>query len=310
MNTINKLFFLILIFILSTGNLLAQNLTGTWVGTTHLKNSPKVKVQTITEIVHEGNKISATMTQIQLTTDGNYGRVDAVIEYMGYFDGTYFVFKCTNVISYDSPSGGICLSESKTKYHIRGGKELLIGQARSTGEYYKKGKVSKKRKCKGMTAYGQSEKQTVDMSKIPDEVGVIIPQNEEEVSIDKVSDVSNDISPEYGDRSVEIVKVIETNENKVVLSLWDSLKEDGDIISVLINDDWLLKDYEIKNRPKKIDIQLKKGDNFIVVNAENLGSIEPNTCRALIKDVQGKTLTELDFTSDLKKSQVIRIIVN
>jgi len=310
MNIMNKLFFLILFFTFSGSNLLAQNLTGTWVGTSYLKDSPGVKVQTITEIVHEGNKISATVRQIQLTTDGNYGKVDCVIDYTVHFNGTHYRFKWDKVISYDSYFGGLCLIESEVKYTVHDGKELLIGQARSTGEYYKNGKVSKKRKCKGIIGYGQSEKQTVDLSKIPDEVGVIVPQNEEEVSIDKVSDVSDDISPEYGERSAEIVKVIKTNGDKVVLSLWDSLKEDGDIVSVLINDDWLLKDYEIKNRPKKIDIQLKKGDNFIVVNAENVGSIEPNTCRVLIKDSRGKTLTELDFISNLQKSQVVRIIAN
>lgn len=94
---------------------------------------------------------------------------------------------------------------------------------------------------------------------------------------------------------------INWNSKYVTIKIWDSNKEDGDQINLLINDDIILDQYETTNKSKKIKYKLIKGRNKIVIQATSLGSSPPNTSRIELIDKNQKypILTQLDLNKSV-----------
>ena len=69
----------------------------------------------------------------------------------------------------------------------------------------------------------------------------------------------------------------------IIVQVWDSKKEDGDKISLTINNKIVLENYEVTNKKKIIKLQLKKGLNNIKITATSTGKKDPNTIGLEIK---------------------------
>jgi hypothetical protein len=80
--------------------------------------------------------------------------------------------------------------------------------------------------------------------------------------------------------------VIEVSENVIRLEIKDYLKEDGDIISVYHNRRPFIKNQLIVNRPSSHTLRLNRNQELheIILYAENLGRIPPNTSNLKIYD--------------------------
>ena len=91
----------------------------------------------------------------------------------------------------------------------------------------------------------------------------------------------------------------------LILKVWDSNQEDGDKINLTINGSLILKDYETKNRPKKIKYKLLKGGNTIKIKATSSGSSPPNTSRIELLDKNTKYPILIQL--DINKSAIIKI---
>tara|TARA_B100000767_G_C19681083_1_gene499608 strand:+ start:200 stop:1054 length:855 start_codon:yes stop_codon:yes gene_type:complete len=91
----------------------------------------------------------------------------------------------------------------------------------------------------------------------------------------------------------------------LILKIWDSNQEDGDKINLTINGSLILKDYETKNRPKKIKYKLLKGNNIIKIKATSSGSSPPNTSRIELIDKNKKYPILIQL--DINKSAIIKI---
>ena len=87
----------------------------------------------------------------------------------------------------------------------------------------------------------------------------------------------------------------------LILKIWDSNQEDGDIINLSINGKLILKNYETKNKPKKIKYKLLKGKNVISIQAKSTGTSPPNTSRVELIDKKTKypILTELKLNKSI-----------
>ena len=99
---------------------------------------------------------------------------------------------------------------------------------------------------------------------------------------------------------------INWNSEKVILFIWDSNKEDGDKIQLKINNKIILKNYETKNKRKKIIYPLKKGENIIEITALNLGASSPNTSRVELVDNKIKYPLMTQLT--IGKNAIIKLI--
>ena len=100
--------------------------------------------------------------------------------------------------------------------------------------------------------------------------------------------------------------LIKCYSDKITIYIWDANQEDGDKISLVVNDQYLLKDFTTKRKRKKIKYKLKKGENIIEITAVNLGSNPPNTSR--IEIVDSKTKYPIITQLELNKTAVIKIV--
>jgi len=99
---------------------------------------------------------------------------------------------------------------------------------------------------------------------------------------------------------------VKWESNKVKLNIWDANQEDGDKITLKINGDIILHDFETKNKRKKLKYQLEDGENIIEITSTNLGASPPNTSR--IELVDSKTKYPIITQLELGKSAIIKIV--
>lgn len=109
----------------------------------------------------------------------------------------------------------------------------------------------------------------------------------------------------YG-RPVEMQSEIKVHQQKIELKVWDEFSEDGDIVSVSLNGEWILQNYTLRKEPKTIEVHLKEGNNYLVLYAHNLGEVPPNS--AAISTEINRREHKLTISSDLKMSGALNII--
>lgn len=91
--------------------------------------------------------------------------------------------------------------------------------------------------------------------------------------------------------------IVPVGKREFTAYIWDANKEDGDVVSLQYNGEWLLQDYSLKNAKRPIKIKLVPGgDNRLILYAENVGSIPPNTCALTFHD--GERMRTLSLVSD------------
>jgi len=100
---------------------------------------------------------------------------------------------------------------------------------------------------------------------------------------------------------------ITVNTKKISLHIYDNGTVDGDSVSIFFNGKLLLTHQLVSEKPITLDLELdeKLGKNEIILFAENLGSISPNT--ALIVINAGDKRYELFSNADLGKNAVLVI---
>jgi hypothetical protein len=109
-------------------------------------------------------------------------------------------------------------------------------------------------------------------------------------------------------REVAIRKEYFVKQSKLSLEIWDNDKEDGDKVSIMLNNRWILKGVPVTKNKKKYEIPLDMGDNVLVFHADNLGTAPPNT--AALKFNDGTEEQTIILNSDMDKSEAIRVIRN
>lgn len=107
-------------------------------------------------------------------------------------------------------------------------------------------------------------------------------------------------------RKVETKDNLQVGDDEVLVEIWDNEKEDGDIASITLNGDVVLKEHLVTIKKHQFPIVLQPGNNLLVLHAENLGTRPPNTAAITIY-YDGKTKTVV-LNSDKTKSEAIEII--
>ena len=119
---------------------------------------------------------------------------------------------------------------------------------------------------------------------------------------------SNDSDFKLEKRKTTILKTIEVESKIVKIDLYDNGEVDGDSISLIYNGDLLLSNKRLTTKAINLNLNVDDGNqvNELVMYAENLGTIAPNTALMVVTD--GPNRYEVRITSDLEKSGVIRFI--
>lgn len=105
-------------------------------------------------------------------------------------------------------------------------------------------------------------------------------------------------------REDEVMRIL-SSSNSVKLNIWDGEKNDGDLISVRVNGEYLLEKFEITNKVKSVIIPIDKTSATIEIIAENEGSLPPNSARFSVTDYYQNT--ELETQLEKGKKATIKI---
>ena len=114
--------------------------------------------------------------------------------------------------------------------------------------------------------------------------------------------------PAFEKRNNELLKTIEIDNSSFTVALYDNGEIDGDSISLFFNGALLLSHQRLSDKAikLKLDVDNNRDVNELVMYAENLGTIPPNTALMVVND--GDNRYEVRISSDLKKSGVIRFV--
>lgn len=106
----------------------------------------------------------------------------------------------------------------------------------------------------------------------------------------------------------EHIKEIKVDTGTIRLDFYDNAQIDGDIITVLLNNQPLASNQKLTSKPITLEIKvdLNNKEQEVTMVAENLGDIPPNT--ALLIITVGMKRYQLYLTSTEKKNAQVRFI--
>ncbi len=109
--------------------------------------------------------------------------------------------------------------------------------------------------------------------------------------------------PEERPRKVRIQKIVEVASKNLRLRAWDSGTVDGDVITIFLNGEQVLFRHRVDKRKYAFPITLQEDYNFMVMYADDIGDIVPNTVAVSIDDGEKEQLIVL--SSDLEESGAV-----
>ena len=114
-----------------------------------------------------------------------------------------------------------------------------------------------------------------------------------------------DQSPVYEKRPVKDTKVLQVKGNKIKVDLYDDGDIDNDIVSVYFNNNMIIDKKPLTARAHSFTLNLEEGKtNELILFADNLGNIPPNTAFMIISD--GINRYEVRLSADLKNNASVR----
>jgi hypothetical protein len=159
-------------------------------------------------------------------------------------------------------------------------------------------------------------KKTVTVNKPSDKAVVKTPAetkpNVKIVTVDSVKKVDVKVPPAtipvpkvLASRENELVKTITTNANQIEINIYDNGTVDNDTISVYVDKKLVLSKKRLTEKAIPLTINLDENVNYheLVMVAENLGEIPPNTSLMVVK--AGSKQYEVRITSTEQKNAVI-----
>lgn len=110
------------------------------------------------------------------------------------------------------------------------------------------------------------------------------------------------------DRSVNLQSTVTVTKPEFEIEIWDKSVADGDSISLNLNGNWILENYEVVKLKlrMKVTINPDSPNNYLILYAHNLGEISPNTAAVSVL-IDGKEY-KLTLTSDLSSSGALNFI--
>lgn len=115
--------------------------------------------------------------------------------------------------------------------------------------------------------------------------------------------------PSFEKRNNNVIKTIEVENATVRVDLYDNGEIDGDSVSLFYNGKLLLSNKKLSDKPISVNVTVDTDAsmNELVMYAENLGAIPPNTALMVVYDGPNSRY-EARITSDLQKSGTIRFL--
>ena len=112
-------------------------------------------------------------------------------------------------------------------------------------------------------------------------------------------------NPGYEERTTKELRVFQVNSRNLKVDLYDDGEIDNDIVSVFFNKNLIVDKKSLTATAYSFDLHLETDKtNELVMYAENLGTIPPNTALMIITD--GTHRYEVRLSADLKNNASVR----
>lgn len=106
-------------------------------------------------------------------------------------------------------------------------------------------------------------------------------------------------------RKVEVVRVLEVKSPNIKIRVWDNGTVDGDVVTLFLNGSRILNQYRVNKHRMAIPVKLEQENNFLILHAEDLGDIPPNTVAVAVDDGEREQIIIL--SSNLEESGAVMI---
>ncbi len=108
-------------------------------------------------------------------------------------------------------------------------------------------------------------------------------------------------------RKYKVQQTMNVEDNTVKIQVYDKNRVDGDIVSIYLNGELIVENFQVTKEKKEFSLSLQNGSNVLVMYAINLGKIPPNTAAIAISqgDKRPKITT---LVSDFKESGALELI--
>ena len=253
------------------------------------------------EITQKGNQVNGLIV-VRAKFANNQGYLSYEKTFKGNWDGETLVYQDVKIDNYINTHKKLrhletCIKAANLSFYRHGGQYHL------EGEWSGKGHISDVPCIPG----------NIHLTKVMEENLAV-----EEATTFNVNFASTDKGPvevkfnkdnqvkKLRDRKVEKGKTIEVENTYLSITVYDHKRNDGDIISLNYNDNWILEKYRINNDEHQIDVVLddaKNAKNYMILYAHNLGESPPNTVAIIVDD--GKTRQRFILNSDMNTCDVI-----
>lgn len=114
----------------------------------------------------------------------------------------------------------------------------------------------------------------------------------------------------FAGRTTEDLGTIYVTNRSLTIEVWDHGQIDGDIVTIYVNGSVVMS-YELldgPSNPASVTVQLdNNGYNYVLLYAENEGSISPNTCTIALDD--GSTIENFVLSSNLTTNGAVNVFV-
>lgn len=114
------------------------------------------------------------------------------------------------------------------------------------------------------------------------------------------------IAEKIGQRKTILIDSITVKASEITLAIWDDAIEDGDSISLQINNEIYFPGIAVKKKPRFLQVKLYPGENKIIFIADNLGSIAPNT--SILEIIDGKRRKSYMIDTNFGQNNAIKIV--
>ena len=106
-------------------------------------------------------------------------------------------------------------------------------------------------------------------------------------------------------RTIKVERVLEVQSSSIKIKVWDNGTVDGDVATLFLNGERILHEFRVDKRKFGIPVKLNQNDNFLVLHAESLGDISPNTVAISVDD--GVKEQIIILSSNLNESGAVMI---
>lgn len=239
-----------------------KNVSGSWTG--YLYQDHKSQSYTISiELAQNGSALSGTIKGVLPTGKYYLFKVDGSISGDSLYLNDASVVDET--VSYGTER--LCIKKYAGKLNVEGNKTVVEGKWANIGN----------------RSYGNGRYYDGNFTCFP---GVFIIEKTEAAKPDSSVAVTPATAiGTFQNRKIEVQKSLEIFSDSLKLVFYDNGIVDDDTISVFLNKEPVITKQRLTASPLTVSVKLKPGiDNEIIMFAENMGSIPPNTALLIFTD--------------------------